>query len=128
MTDRYFSPAVATDESRRIFANNILAVYNTYNLDGIDLDWEYPGHEGDDGNLYDPADTSNLLAFLKVLRATLPPSAKISAAVQTLPFLGVDGDPINDASEFGEVFDWILLMNYDTWECEFLTFAPEYPS
>jgi chitinase len=114
--DRYFSPAVATEENRRIFASNIFSVYRTYDLDGIDIDWEYPGHEGDDGNLYSPLDTSNFLAFLKVLRLTLPGSAKISAAVQTIPFLGPDGDPIPDTSEFGEVFDWILLMNYDTWE------------
>ncbi|KAF5333128.1 hypothetical protein D9611_002412 [Ephemerocybe angulata] len=113
---KYFSPAVATPETRRMFANNILAVYESYNLDGIDLDWEYPGHEGNNGNFHNPADTANFLAFLKVLRATLPPSAKISAAVQTLPFLGENGDPVTDTSEFGVVFDWILLMNYDTWE------------
>ncbi|RXW24650.1 hypothetical protein EST38_g1252 [Candolleomyces aberdarensis] len=113
---KYFSPAVSTAETRRTFAGNILSVYRTYDLDGIDIDWEYPGHEGNDGNLYSPLDTSNFLAFLKVLRATLPASAKISAAVQTIPFLGDDGDPIPDTSEFGEVFDWILLMNYDTWQ------------
>ncbi|KAJ3550049.1 hypothetical protein NMY22_g645 [Coprinellus aureogranulatus] len=113
---KYFSPAVATEANRRIFSDSILTVYNTYNLDGIDLDWEYPGHEGNEGNMWDPADTANFLAFLKMLRATLPSSAKISAAVQTIPFLGQNGDPIDDTSQFGAVFDWVLLMNYDTWE------------
>jgi chitinase len=33
----YFSLAVATEQNRQTFANNILTVYNQYNLDGIDM-------------------------------------------------------------------------------------------
>ncbi|TFK29387.1 glycoside hydrolase [Coprinopsis marcescibilis] len=112
---KYFSPAVSTPESRQKFSNNILSTYSLYGLDGVDIDWEYPGHEGNSGNIYDSRDTRNLLAFLKVLRNTLPPSARISAAVQTFPFMDEDGEPLSDTSEFAAVLDWVLIMNYDTW-------------
>jgi len=110
---------MSTAENRKLFANNILEVYNTYSLDGIDIDWEYPGSVGDSGNTHSPEDTTNFLKFLGVLRATLPISAKISAAAQTIPFLGSDGDPIMDSSPFAALLDWVLIMNYDTWQCEF---------
>ncbi|KII95055.1 glycoside hydrolase family 18 protein [Plicaturopsis crispa FD-325 SS-3] len=111
----YFSPAVATDQSRRIFANNILNTYNAFGLDGIDIDWEYPGQQGDGMNQVSPTDTPNFLAFLRLLRLVLPKGAKITAATQTSPFADANGNPIGNASQFGKVLDWILLMNYDVW-------------
>jgi len=117
---RYFSPAVRTPESRRVFAENILAVYNAFNLDGIDLDWEYPGHQGAEGNLVDPHDTANFLLFLQYLRTVLPPCARISAAAQTLPFVDAQEQPLQDVSDFADSLDWVLIMNYDVWGCKFL--------
>ncbi|OSD04163.1 glycoside hydrolase family 18 protein [Trametes coccinea BRFM310] len=112
---RYFSGAAASPEGRTALASNILAFYQQFNLDGIDIDWEYPAQDGNEGNLVRPDDSANFLAFLQVLRATLPPGAKITAATQTVPFAGPDGDPMGDVSEFARVLDWVLLMNYDTW-------------
>ncbi|KAI9001092.1 glycoside hydrolase [Trametes punicea] len=112
---RYFSTAAATPEGRTTLANNILALYREFDLDGIDIDWEYPAQDGLEGNLVRSDDSANFLAFLYVLRNTLPPTAKITAATQTVPFAGPDGDPMGNVSAFAEVLDWVLLMNYDTW-------------
>ncbi|KAM5540432.1 hypothetical protein V8D89_005890 [Ganoderma adspersum] len=112
---KYFSSAVTTPENRAVFANNLLALYRQYNLDGIDLDWEYPGQEGEKGNGVSPSDSANFLEFFRLLRATLPPEAKITAATQTVPFANTDGNPMRDLSDFAKVLDWVLLMNYDTW-------------
>ncbi|KDQ64625.1 glycoside hydrolase family 18 protein [Jaapia argillacea MUCL 33604] len=112
---KYFSPAVATSQSRQTFVSNILATYKTFNLDGIDIDWEYPGQPGQDGNIVSPSDTNNFYLFLVLLRQQLPPTARISAATQVVPFSGSDGDAIKDASSFAAVLDWILIMNYDVW-------------
>ncbi|EAU84887.2 chitinase [Coprinopsis cinerea okayama7 len=112
---KYFSTAVSTSQSRQLFASNILSVYSRYNLDGIDLDWEYPGHEGNRGNIYDHSDTLNFLDFLILLRDTLPPSARITVAAQTFPFTDQNGEPLSDSSPFASVLDWVLIMNYDTW-------------
>ena len=38
-----FSKAAATDEGRKKLAKSMLEVIEKYHLDGIDIDWEYPG-------------------------------------------------------------------------------------
>ena len=115
---RYFSPAVSTSQNRQTFVNNILTVYNQFGLDGIDIDWEFPAQAGATGNVVSPNDTANYLAFLQLLRRTLPSSAKISAATMTVPWADPQGNPLKDVSAFASVLDWILIMNYDTWGCE----------
>ncbi|KZT26865.1 glycoside hydrolase family 18 protein [Neolentinus lepideus HHB14362 ss-1] len=112
---KYFSPAVANDVNRVVFVNNIVKVYNQYNLDGIDIDWEYPGQPGQEGNIWTHDDTSNYLLFLILLRSRLPPTARISAATQVVPFADQNGQPLKDVTPFASVLDWILIMNYDVW-------------
>jgi chitinase len=104
---------VKTDLNRQSFAKSIADLYSQYHLDGIDIDWEYPGQHPLD--YVDPGDTANFLEFLKLLRHILPPTARISAAVQTTTFVGADGQPMDDLRAFADVLDWVLLMNYDTW-------------
>jgi chitinase len=112
---RHFSQAVASEENRRIFAKNINDTYDEFNLDGIDIDWEYPGHGGAGGNKVDPNDSINFLLFLQLLRGILPPVARLTAAAQTVPFVDASGQPMKDVSKFAEVLDWVLIMNYDVW-------------
>ena len=109
----YFSPAVSTEEARQTFADNIAKVYNSYNLDGINIDNEYWGARGADGNLWSADDSEKFLEFLKLLRRTLPPQAIISAATQVWPFAGPDGNPLKDVSEYAQYLDHITIMNYD---------------
>jgi chitinase len=92
-------------------------LYSQYNLDGIDIDWEYPGQSGYQGNKVSPSDTANFLVFLRLLRSALPPSAAITAAVLPEPFAGSDGNPSANVSDFAQVLDWVLIMNYDIWGC-----------
>ena len=114
---RHFSAAVATEGNRKKFASNILDAYHRFSLDGIDIDWEYPGQQGNPGNGVSSSDAENFLLFLQLLRGVLPPSAKITAATQTVPFSGSNGRPLQDASGFAQVLDWVVLMNYDVWGC-----------
>jgi chitinase len=101
-----------------------LEAYNHFSLDGIDIDWEYPGQQGNAGNGASASDTTNFLLFLQLLRRVLPPSAKITAATQTLPFAGPNGLPLQDVSQFAKVLDWVVLMNYDVWGCTTHVFFP----
>lgn len=100
------------------FVKNILAAYTDFGLDGVDIDWEYPGRLGAPGNKWSSSDAENLLVFLQLLRSVLPPSARITAAVETTVFIGGAGRPVADVSRFATVLDWVLLMNYDVWGCE----------
>ncbi|CEL63740.1 Chitotriosidase-1 OS=Homo sapiens GN=CHIT1 PE=1 SV=1 [Rhizoctonia solani AG-1 IB] len=112
---RYFSSAVSTDANRRELVNNTIQMYKKFNLDGIDLDWEYPGVQGAGNNQVSPQDSARFLTFLQLLRSQLPESAKLTAATQVTPFAGPDGRPLANVSEFAKVLDWILIMNYDIW-------------
>ncbi|WWC72077.1 uncharacterized protein I206_106037 [Kwoniella pini CBS 10737] len=111
----YFSTICGNSNSRSTFVSNILAAYNAYNLDGIDIDWEYPGTTGADGNAISSDDSANFLLFLQELRAALPSGAIITTATQVWPFADSNGNPMSDVSEFAKVIDWILIMNYDIW-------------
>lgn len=111
----YFSSAVSSAANRQTFAKNIAAVYSTYDLDGIDIDWEYPGLAGAGDNGVSTSDSANFLLFLQVLRSALPSDAFISAATQVWPFADASGLPMSDVSGFAKVLDWITVMNYDIW-------------
>ncbi|WVN86481.1 uncharacterized protein L203_101645 [Cryptococcus depauperatus CBS 7841] len=111
----YFSAIVANDSVRLTFVSNILDMYNQYHLDGIDIDWEYPGTLGAEGNIVSGNDSANYLIFLQDLRATLPEGAIITTAAQVWPFADSNGSPMSDVTEFSKVLDWILIMNYDVW-------------
>ena len=117
-----FSNAVANPESRQTLVNNLLSVYTQYQVDGIDIDWEYPGQVGQSGNKATPNDTLNFLSFLQLLKTALPVGAKITAAVPSVPFAGADGKPLGDVSAFAKALDWVLLMNYDVWGCTLFSF------
>ncbi|EJU06236.1 glycoside hydrolase [Dacryopinax primogenitus] len=110
----HFSAAVSSDANRHTFVQNIANLYHQYNLNGIDIDWEYPGiAAASPSNGASPQDTANLLEFFKLLRNTLPSGAVLSAAVQDWPWQDADGNPSNDMSPFAQQLDWITLMNYD---------------
>ncbi|GHJ85728.1 hypothetical protein NliqN6_2130 [Naganishia liquefaciens] len=111
----YFSPAVATAENRQVLAQAILGMYNKFGLDGIDVDWEYPGVKGADNNIVSSQDSANFLVFLQLLRQTLPPTAILSTATQVWPFVGSNQAPLSDVSAFAKVLDWVMIMNYDIW-------------
>lgn len=66
----HFSDAALTDASRARFASTGAALAREYGLDGLDLDWEYPGQAGD-GNKYRPEDRDNFTLLLRDVRAEL---------------------------------------------------------
>ncbi len=113
----YFSTICASKSNRKTFISNIMSAYHLYNLDGIDIDWEYPGIQGASSNAVSGSDSANFLSFLTELRAALPTGALISTATQVWPFADANGNPMSDVSGFAKVIDWILIMNYDVWGC-----------
>ena len=64
--------AVASDPARRsIFANSCVEMVTTHNLDGIDVDLEWPGFPGDPGATPTPQDGVNYTRLLQALRTAL---------------------------------------------------------
>lgn len=46
-----FEAMAANKETRQKFIENVIEIVNTYNLDGVELDWEYP--QKDTGDIYE---------------------------------------------------------------------------
>lgn len=62
-----FSDAALTPESRLHFAESVVEMIREHQLDGIDLDWEYPGQTGA-GNVHRPEDKENFTLLLRAVR------------------------------------------------------------
>ncbi|PIL37606.1 hypothetical protein GSI_01300 [Ganoderma sinense ZZ0214-1] len=110
----WFSQAMSTSANRTTFVNACVSAVNTYSLDGIDIDWEYPNESGA-GNPYSSADAANLLSFFQSLRTALGSSKIISAAVTQLPWTGSNGSPLTNVSAYASVMTYANIMNYDVW-------------
>lgn len=94
---QHFSDAVSSSSNRETFASNIATIVTKYNLDGIDLDWEYPGSAGAT-NDYASADSANLALLLKQIRKKLGSKKLITMAVSVQPFTGPNGYPLSVSS------------------------------
>ncbi|HUP48188.1 MAG TPA: glycosyl hydrolase family 18 protein, partial [Thermoanaerobaculia bacterium] len=78
----------------------------TYALDGIDLDWEYPGQPGP-GIKFRPEDRENFTALLQTMRAHLQ---------SRLLTIASGGGRYFDHTEMDRLhhfLDWINVMTYD---------------
>ncbi len=112
-----FSDAVADDSSREIFTNSALGYLKKFQLDGIDIDWEYPGQMGNN-NKYRQADKENLSFMLQRLREKLDSLGNMqSPAKHYLITMAVNGSQnFLDHTEMAydqQYLDYINLMSYD---------------
>ena len=111
-----FSDAVLTDTARAAFAASAADIVRKYNLDGIDIDWEYPGRPGLEGNIYRPEDKQNYTLMFRDLRHALD-SIKQQTNKDYLLTTAVGGfSTFLDNTEMGKAqqyFDYINLMTYD---------------
>jgi chitinase len=63
-----FSDAALTPSSRALFIESAVVFVEKYNIDGVDIDWEYPGSAGA-GNSFRADDKVNYTLLLKEMRA-----------------------------------------------------------
>ncbi|MHB2007914.1 MAG: glycoside hydrolase family 18 protein, partial [Acidobacteriaceae bacterium] len=63
-----FSDAALTAASRAKFIDSVADFITRYKLDGLDIDWEYPGMAGAAGNVFRPEDKQNYTLLLMELR------------------------------------------------------------
>ncbi|KAF2275938.1 glycoside hydrolase [Westerdykella ornata] len=95
--------------NRETLATNLANFIHSNNLDGLDLDWEYPGAPDIPGiPAADPIDGAGYLELLKLLRARLPNKSLSIAAPASYWYL--KQFPIN---EIAKVVDYIVYMTYD---------------
>jgi len=110
-----FSDAALTDASRQVFIDSAVAFVKRHQLDGIDIDWEYPGLAGA-GNTYRPEDGTNFTLLLKGLRAAFE---KLEAELDRPLLLTIasGGFPDylakSDIGNWQKYLDYINIMAYD---------------
>ncbi|KAG2172398.1 hypothetical protein INT43_004940 [Umbelopsis isabellina] len=92
------------------YVNALVAFVADNNLDGIDIDWEYPGATDIPGIIPGlPSDGPDYLNFLTMLRARLPSSKSISIAAPA-SYWYLKNFPIVQMSK---IIDYIVFMTYD---------------
>jgi len=109
---RYFTKMTSSQSNMEKFAESCKKLVSQHKVDGIDIDWEYPGREGACNTPDLANDTDNYLKLLKILRNKLGSNVLITAAVSVTPF-EKNGQPVSDLSEFAKIFDFINIMAYD---------------
>ena len=98
-----FSASTSTPELREIFIDNIISICETYNYDGVDIDWEQPSNA---------TEKNNLTSFIDELRQAfndLYPDWLISMAVPVSNWSG----QYYDFNQLKQSVDFFNAMTYD---------------
>ena len=110
-----FSDAVLTDSSTHAFAYSCIDIVAKYGLDGVDIDWEYPGLIGDN-NKFRPEDKEHYTLLFKELRQGLDSLAKITRK-KYLVTTAVGGSwefiAHTEMDKVAKYNDYINVMSYD---------------
>lgn len=110
-----FSDAVLTDTSTRSFAYSCIDIVSKYDLDGVDIDWEYPGMIGDN-NKFRPEDKQGYTRLFRELRLGLDSLKKITRKTYLVTTaVGGSYDYIEhtEMDKVAQYCDFINLMSYD---------------
>ncbi len=103
------SEVFATKEGRKEFVQSIKEVYDYFKVDGLDLDWEYPGIAGYPGHPFAAADKKNFTKLVNELRK-LGYDKELSFAA------GASQRYLDSAVQWKQVMkkvDFVNLMTYD---------------
>jgi chitinase len=131
----YFSDAVLTERARREFVASCVDLFIKGNLprldgdphggrgagagvfDGIDIDWEWPGSEGEEGNVVRPEDKQNFTLMLAEFRRQLDAYGRQTHKHYSLTaFLPADPAQLDNGYEVPKVFrivDFATVQGYD---------------
>jgi GH18 family chitinase len=105
-TSGRFSNMVSTASLRNAFIQSTLSFLQEYNLDGLDLDWEYPTAQDRNGR---PTDAVNFVSLVRELRSAFGSRYSLSmAAPASFWYLkGMDIEAMHSS------MDYIVYMTYD---------------
>ena len=96
---------------RKGFVTSTIEFIKKYNLDGVDMDWEYPGMKGA-GNAFRKEDTQSFTALMKELREAMD----ITGKELILTFASAGWEKYYDHIETLEVMKYANFMNIMTYD------------
>ena len=101
-----FSEMARSVENRKKFVKSVIRFIKEYNLDGLDIDWEYPGMKGI-GNPYIPEDKENFTSLMRELREAMDKIGKD----QVLTFAVAGWEEFFNHVELDKVMQYATYMN-----------------
>ena len=110
-----FSDAALTPTSRVLFAKTSVDILRQHKLDGVDIDWEYPGQRGDN-NKFRPEDKVNFTLMFFELRKELDKlTAETGKKYLLTAALGASKNFIanTEMDKVAKLLDYLYLMTYD---------------
>ena len=113
-----FSDISLTSQSRAIFIQSVMEFVELYELDGLDIDWEYPGMAGA-GHTFRAEDKENFTLLLKELRARFDAETAKTHRRLYLTIAAGASDEFIAHTEMDKVqryVDTVNLMAYDYYE------------
>ncbi|MCG5211907.1 glycoside hydrolase family 18 protein [Streptosporangium soli] len=128
---KHFSDAVLTPEARTRLAASCVELWLKGELpglpagagagvfDGIDLDWEWPGSAGNDGNVIRPEDKQNFTLFVEELRRQMDAFDSRSVLSAFLPAAAAKIDAGFEVPRVFRALDFATVQGYDlhgSWE------------
>ena len=119
-----FHAAAKDEDSRKKAAASLVAFMKQYHLDGIDIDWEYPGvsRDKDTSDEFDKGapggieDKQNFTLFLKAIREKLDEEGELDGVHYELTAAigcGYDKIELTEPGEYSQYLDALNLMSYD---------------
>ena len=112
--DGGFSAIAASDDNRRRFAQDCLSFCQQWGIDGIDIDWEFPGLSWSGAACNPAVDTQNHVLLMKQLRETLGHRYLLTFAGYVMDKQPVAGGyKFIDLAAVEPYVDFVNLMTYD---------------
>jgi chitinase len=111
----HFSEMALTSQSRSLFIDSVMDFLKRYDLDGLDIDWEFPGMEGSTRH-FRSVDTQNFTLLLKELRQRFDhEAAKTHRKLYLTIAAGSSNDYLahTEMAKAQEYLDTVNLMAYD---------------
>lgn len=114
-TKHLFTTMVSSSKGRAEFIASCIAFARLHTFDGVDIDWEYPGHVGQGGR---PEDKAKFTLLLKEFRAAITAEA-VSTGKDALLLtiaVGAGTSTVDNGYEVAKIhqhLDWIGVMSYD---------------
>jgi chitinase len=107
-----------TAESRARFIDSVIAFLAQYQLDGLDIDWEYPAQAGA-GNKFRPEDKQNYTLLLMDMRQRFNrEQAKLGRPLLLSVAAGASQEFLDhtEMAQVARAVDTVNLMSYDYYE------------
>ncbi|KAI1182685.1 chitinase [Nemania serpens] len=106
-TQTTFSDIAASPAHTKTFLDSLVQMMNTYGLDGVDIDWEYPAADDRAGR---PEDFKNIVTFVKSIHERMKADKRGNSMAIPASYWYLQHFDIKKLESY---VDWFNLMSYD---------------